>query len=595
MNNIILPSIYYTGTTNENLGNEPGNVDIIVRDKRDDATKKANIQTFIDQNKKEVTDMLSKTSKLSPEPVSVHASINNMICKSPFTNKTYDEVLKNDDDIDLLINNSYCYSFFLKWITNIMKTEIMNKNHIICVGHSNKMKGLYKSLNKSLISSIQETIPIQSKDYTITFFRHAFSCNNAVTIPKSIRKGFIVPSKLMELTGNETVIRSAKKDYDPSLTIYGMISAIGKGKQLDNNYVRENIKICVSPLIRTWQTAILLFGQKNNNIELNVCPFLTEAYPKKMGKTVEVKRGNQPIAFKWQLHKMYFFLKLLAENKSDFDFDMKNGKTVTLRFIDKNGEPYEKKTIITIQNNTIVIAYGKTIIDNAIFEKMESSKNQTSVPENKNDEKDDDDDDDDDEEERVELVEQNAQKSIGELQQIVELVEQNAQKSIGELQQMEAAFKKIKKQNLWRLELLCNDKTIKTMQIYDGINKLSDASVISACEENCDFGKVHNVARDNNCKKRLSKKPIVSSEDINRISETDSDSAETASMTTHGSVERISSESTESLNRIEANDKQGALVPKKRGIMGLWGGKSRKQKRGSRKQKKTRATKKRRN
>ena len=591
MNNIILPSIYYTGTTNENLGNEPGNVDIIVRDKRDDATKKANIQTFIDQNKKEVTDMLSKTSELSPKPVNVHANINNMICKSPFTNKTYDEVLQNDD-IDLLINNSYCYSFFLKWITNIMKTEIMkteimNKNHIICVGHSNKMKGLYESLYKSLISSIQETIPIQpedyTEDYTITFFRHAFSCNNAVTIPKSIRKGFIVPSKLMELTGNETVIRSAKKDYDPSLTIYGMISAIGKGKQLDNNYVRENIKICVSPLIRTWQTAILLFGQKNNNIELNVCPFLTEAYPKQMGKTVEVKRGNQPIAFKWQLHKMYFFLKLLAENKSDFDFDMKNGKTVTLRFIDKNGEPYEKKTIITIQNNTIVIAYGKTIIDNAIFEKMESSKNQTSVPENKNDEK--------------ESVQQNAQKSSGgelekntqkyiveqntqKVEQNTQKVEQNTQKSI---EKMKAAFEEIEEQNLWRLELLCNDKTIKTMQIYDGINKLSDASVISACEENCDFGKVHNVARDNNCKKRLSKK------------ETDSDSAETASMTTHGSVERISSESTESLNRIEANDKQGALVPKKRGFMGLWGGKSRKQKRGSRKQKKTRATKKRRN
>jgi hypothetical protein len=66
-------------------------------------------------------------------------------------------------------------------------------------------------------------------------------------------------------------------------------------------------------------------------------------------------------------------------------------------------------------------------------------------------------------------------------------------------------------------------------------------------------------------------------------------------MTTDGSVERISSESTKSLNGLEANDEQGGLVPKKRGFLGLWGGKSRKQKRGSRKQKKTRATKKRRN
>ena len=552
-----LPSIYYTGK-DENLGNERGNVDIIVRDKRDDATKKANIQTFIDQNKKEVADMLSKTSKLSPEPVIVDANINNMICKSPFTNKTYDEVLQNDD-IDLLINNSYCYSFFLRWITNdTMKTNFMNNNHIICVGHSNKMRGLYKSL----ISSIQGNntgsteSPPTDGNFTITFFRHAFSCNNAVGRFKSIRKGFIVPSKLMELTGNETVIRSAKKDYDPSLTIYGMISAIGKGKQLDNTYELGNIKICVSPLIRTWQTAILLFGQKNNNIELNVCPFLTEAYPKIMGITFEVKRGNQPIAFKLQLHKMYFFLKLLVENKNDFGFDM-NGKTVTLQFINKNGEQHEKPTEITIQDDIIVIAYGGTKIDNATFEKMESSNNQTTVPENNNDKKikpDEDDDDDDDE-----------------------------------------AFEKIKEQNLWRLELLCNDKTIKTMQIYDGINKLSSSSVISACEENCDFGKVRNVARDNNCKKRLSKKPIVSSEDINRISETASDSAETASMTTEGSVERISSESTKSLNGLEPNEEQGGLVPKKRGFLGLWGGKSRKQKRGSRKQKKTRATKKRRN
>ena len=123
--------------------------------------------------------------------------------------------------------------------------------NIVCIGHSNKMKNLFTTITStnSTISPVKVTngniaASIESP-VNITFIRHGLSCNN--------------------------VAGMSEKDYDPSLTIYGMLTAIKKGEYLNKMYsLDENINVCVSPLLRTWQTAILLFGKNYTTINLYI-------------------------------------------------------------------------------------------------------------------------------------------------------------------------------------------------------------------------------------------------------------------------------------------------------------------------------------
>ena len=95
------------------------------------------------------------------------------------------------------------------------------------------------------------------------------------------------------------------KDMDPTLTIYGIVSALVFSHFNHDIYQQNVSSIMVSNLVRTWITAFLLYGGKTtteslfvsrlNELNLYVCPHLREVmdivaqgnFPKPLFKTLE--------------------------------------------------------------------------------------------------------------------------------------------------------------------------------------------------------------------------------------------------------------------------------------------------------------------
>jgi hypothetical protein len=127
-------------------------------------------------------------------------------------------------------------------------------------------------------------------------------------------------------------------DSEPALSAYGIDQAIQLVKKTHNDEEKEfydptrfqipttldgnPIPISVSPLIRTWETAILLYGYQNNqsqqyiDLELRICPWLKE--------TGWV--GNDP---KELNHSIPKFIKFL-NNLLTLDFLTKNYRINTI-------------------------------------------------------------------------------------------------------------------------------------------------------------------------------------------------------------------------------------------------------------------------
>jgi len=136
--------------------------------------------------------------------------------------------------------------------------------------------------------------------------RHATSCNNI-----DMGKGFF------------------GKDEDPSLTMYGVEQAIQlaktsreRGNHRDR-FIPPSFPIAVSGLIRTWETAVLLYGyqasQRYNSrnpragyieLKLRICPWLRET--SEYGRAFDV--GNRPQPLENSIAKFIKFLNKLIEN-----------------------------------------------------------------------------------------------------------------------------------------------------------------------------------------------------------------------------------------------------------------------------------------
>lgn len=309
----------------------------------------------IEYYKSLVTNGKEITSKSS---VIENIDIKNLTCIKPYKDSNDSKIIS----IDSYINNDYCYVSFLKWYVDLdvaIKKNINNTitqepqmTNIVCIGHSNKMKNLFETIinTRPYISAVPVPVPVpvarevnETPSVNITFIRHGLSCNNVAGI--------------------------SEKDYDPSLTIYGMLTAIKKGEYLSNMYSKnDNINVCVSPLLRTWQTAILLFGKNYTTINLYICPYLTEAYADNpasfltLGKVKKIRlgRGNKPIEHKWQMFKLYNFLKLLKKNNFDFGDYL---ETINIRFVDDE----KKYSIFRIQNSDIQYTYKNENVDGGGF------------------------------------------------------------------------------------------------------------------------------------------------------------------------------------------------------------------------------------
>lgn len=117
--------------------------------------------------------------------------------------------------------------------------------------------------------------------FTLQITRHGTSCNN------------------------EFVGKLFGKDVEPHLSEYGIVETAALGRKQPERFHASLIR--VSCLLRTWETATLLYGQHNEMITLRISPFLKEPYATILGN--DVKRGNTPQSPNLQLAKFYTFLQ----------------------------------------------------------------------------------------------------------------------------------------------------------------------------------------------------------------------------------------------------------------------------------------------
>lgn len=145
------------------------------------------------------------------------------------------------------------------------------------------------------------------------FTRHGPSCNNI--------------SSLLD------------KVQEPRLTDGGITRLLKHRSTVNTDY--KSNAVFVSPLIRTWMTAIILYGTTVNNnstpLTLYVAPFLKEHT--KMGGVV--KRGNYPVNIFEQLKSLFTFLDYL-KNKLDSD---KMVKFIDLMFPIYGKKKFEQASI----------------------------------------------------------------------------------------------------------------------------------------------------------------------------------------------------------------------------------------------------------
>ena len=120
------------------------------------------------------------------------------------------------------------------------------------------------------------------------------------------------------------------RDDDPALSIYGIEEAIKLAAKKENSerfkmpiHNGELVPIAVSGLIRTWETAVLLYGYQPKlpndpkkgyiDIKLRICPWLRETAGSKFN-VADV--GNKPQELKKSIPKFIKFLNKLAGDTS---------------------------------------------------------------------------------------------------------------------------------------------------------------------------------------------------------------------------------------------------------------------------------------
>ena len=152
-----------------------------------------------------------------------------------------------------------------------------------------------------------ENIDTKSESFKYQFTRHLASCNN-------INKG-----------------KTFGKDYEPSAALYGIINTAEFSQFPSNSYDYAYNHVYVSNLIRTWITAVLLYGTHDpEELNLYVSPFLKENHMVFLGKRNEI--GNFPKEIYHSAKKFQKFLTTLYDfsNHLPEDYYSKLPKIINL-------------------------------------------------------------------------------------------------------------------------------------------------------------------------------------------------------------------------------------------------------------------------
>jgi hypothetical protein len=155
-------------------------------------------------------------------------------------------------------------------------------------------------------------------DIDFQFTRHGFSCNNAISKMMSFQKNYepsLHPFTILQLNKDKNEYKDDMYRWkDESLH-----DIEEKDKTFDfesfkqSNSETNGIHVLVSPLIRTWETALLLFCQANptaTTINLYVAPFLKEKKKALIPGTHKLRRGNFPQNPRLNMKKILDFINL---------------------------------------------------------------------------------------------------------------------------------------------------------------------------------------------------------------------------------------------------------------------------------------------
>lgn len=182
------------------------------------------------------------------------------------------------------------------------------------------------NLENNLSSRESENLP-----YYFIFTRHAFSCNNATDTSGWLKKQ----------------INLFKKVLDPHLTDYGIVNTLAVGQRNSQKY--NSSTVFVSCLIRTWETAVLLYLPNiglTDNLNIIVSPFLKEKHGTfRIGNypiTID-NNGVEEIDINACINNFIVFLKLLNTKYTHYFNNQKLAKIV----VNYNGKKYEMKSIFT--------------------------------------------------------------------------------------------------------------------------------------------------------------------------------------------------------------------------------------------------------
>lgn len=184
-------------------------------------------------------------------------------------------------------------------------------------------------LDNKLSGRENENLP-----YYFIFTRHGFSCNNATDTSGWLKKQMNVFKKVLE----------------PHLTDYGIVKTITIGQKNAQKY--NSSTVFVSCLLRTWETAVLLYLPNlglNDNLNIIVSPFLKEKHGTfKTGNYPNVidKNGVEEMDIVNTIDNFIVFLKLLSTNYTHYFNEKKLAKIIVIY----NGKSYSMGDVFPIRN-----------------------------------------------------------------------------------------------------------------------------------------------------------------------------------------------------------------------------------------------------
>ena len=221
------------------------------------------------------------------------------------------EAQEEDDIVSAAYNTFNIYTQYLiddldpKYTGEVFSNLSSHPNEEIQTAKVERVKQLIRFLFEEYIAPFPELV---SKDISMTeglakylakinkiwsFTRHGPSCNNMVSTGSAIK--------------NKVYLDEKYKTMEPSLADGGITRLIEF--KLKNTGVFDSDHVFVSPLIRTWMTAIILYGinpkEQGKPLHLCVSPFLKEHYQKGF------QSGNFPIPVPDQIAKIHSFLTFL--------------------------------------------------------------------------------------------------------------------------------------------------------------------------------------------------------------------------------------------------------------------------------------------